>query len=345
MHADERQFPILALSTCWCSARHSDGFAMLREIAGLGFSHVELSHGIRVTLVPGILRALEAGVIKVCSTHNFCPLPAGCARAAPNFYEPSISEPAHHEQWVRQTRRSLDFAAQTGARALVMHLGSVRFPRWPWRDPVEKLLAVAARFYDAPGGPARFAADPEFAALRDRTFQKIRARMAPCWRQVRASVGKILADAAARGVTLGFENRERPGELPLDEQFGELLAGIEPPGAAGYWHDTGHAHLKERLGVIDHRAHLEKHADRLVGFHLHDTTGDGRDHRPVGAGEVDFEMVSRFWKPHHLLVLELSPGVSAEDVARSKTKIETLRKMKTPCQYKTRTPKRARERV
>ena len=69
--------PTLTLSTSWCSHRHTDGYVMLREMADLGFSHVELSHGIRITLVPGILKAVEEGVIKIGSTHNFCPLPTG----------------------------------------------------------------------------------------------------------------------------------------------------------------------------------------------------------------------------------------------------------------------------
>ncbi len=62
---------------------------MAREMADLGFSHIELSHGIRITLVPGILRAVEEGVVKVGSAHNFCPLPMGVFKAAPNLFEPS----------------------------------------------------------------------------------------------------------------------------------------------------------------------------------------------------------------------------------------------------------------
>jgi len=322
---------------------------MLREIADLGFSYVELGHGIRITLVPGILRALDEGVIKVCSTHNFCPLPTGISQAAPNVFEPSVREATHHDQWLRQSRRSLDFAAQTGARALVMHLGSARF--W-WRNPVEKLLARAdelrraARVTDASaaqGGAtspavksgdksphsinesaAGFAGEAGFARLRERTMARIRARMGPYWGQVKTSVEELRAYAVERGVALGFENRERPDELPLDDQFEELFAGIAQPNNAGYWHDTGHAHLKEQLGLIDHRAHLEKNAARLIGFHLHDTTADGRDHQPVGKGGVDFDMVSRFWRPHHLLVLELAPRATVEEVGDSKKRIEGL---------------------
>ena len=66
-----------SLSTCWNSHRHTDGRAMLREIRDLGFDYSELSHGIRVSLMPGILEAVGAGEIKISSLHNFCPLPMG----------------------------------------------------------------------------------------------------------------------------------------------------------------------------------------------------------------------------------------------------------------------------
>ena len=52
-----------SLSTCWNSARHTDGRAMLREIRELGFEYAELSHGIRMSLVPGIFDAVLAGEI------------------------------------------------------------------------------------------------------------------------------------------------------------------------------------------------------------------------------------------------------------------------------------------
>ena len=50
-----------ALSTCWNSNRHTDGRAMLREIRDLGFEYAELSHCIRISLLPGVLDAVDAG--------------------------------------------------------------------------------------------------------------------------------------------------------------------------------------------------------------------------------------------------------------------------------------------
>ena len=44
---------------------------MLREIRDLGFAYAELSHGIRLSLLPGILEAVDTGKIKISSLHNF----------------------------------------------------------------------------------------------------------------------------------------------------------------------------------------------------------------------------------------------------------------------------------
>ncbi|MSU69223.1 MAG: sugar phosphate isomerase/epimerase [Opitutaceae bacterium] len=289
---------------------------MLREIADLGFDHVELSHGIRITLVPGILAAVEEGVIKVGSTHNFCPLPTGVTQAAPNIFEPSALDSQEHDQWLRHTKRSIDFAAQLRARALVCHLGSVRFL---WFSPADTL-----RNYPHSHPQAVLAGDPAYQALLAKALGKLRKRMGPFWAKTKASVHAILEHAAQKGVKLGCENREKFEELPLDEDFPAFLEGLPFGAPVGYWHDTGHADIKEKMGLLDQRQHLEKMAPRLIGFHLHDVSAAGQDHQPVGAGQVDFKMISGFWRPEHLLVLEFSPRLAVEEVMVSKQRIEAL---------------------
>lgn len=73
---------MISCSTCWNSGRHTDGAAMIQEILDLGFDTVELGHGIRLSLVEGILKMVEAGKVKVSSLHNFCPLPPEIPRAS-----------------------------------------------------------------------------------------------------------------------------------------------------------------------------------------------------------------------------------------------------------------------
>src|SRR5580700_9760896 len=139
---------------------------MLKEMADLGFERVELSHGIRITLVPGILKAVEEGVIKVGSIHNFCPLPVGVLHAAPNLFQPSAADDREREQWVRQSKRSIDFAAQVGASVLVCHLGSVKYL---WLPPDRRMEAYLSR------NPAAAASgDKVYAALVGKALHNLR---------------------------------------------------------------------------------------------------------------------------------------------------------------------------
>lgn len=310
--------PILSLSTSWCSHRHTDGYAMLREIADLGFEYAELSHGIRITLVPGILRAVEEKVIKIGSTHNFCPLPTGVNKAAPNLFEPSAKDFREHDQWLRYTKRSLDFAEQVRAPAMVCHLGSVKFF---WLNPTEKLEHYIE---DHPNlDPV---GDEAYRAVLAKCMAKLRKKMGPFWERTQASLREIALHATQKNVKLGLENREAFDELPLDADYADFLATLPPEVPGGYWHDTGHADIKESMGLLEHRAHLEKMAPKLIGFHLHDVSGDGYDHQAIGDGNIDFGMVSSFWRPEHLLTIELGPRVDVDGVKRSKERVEALMK-------------------
>ena len=289
---------------------------MAQEMAGLGFSRVELSHGIRISLVPGILQAVTEGIIQVGSTHNFCPLPTGIMQPMPNLFQPSARAAQEHDQWLRHTKRSIDFTAQVQARVLVCHLGSVSFF---WSNPARKLQEYL-RLNPHAGRDG----DAKYAAMLTEARAKLRKRMGPFWAQTQASVREILDYAAAKNVQLGFENRERFDELPLDADYAEFLAGLPAGAPVGYWHDTGHADIKQSMGLLDHRAHLAQNAARLIGFHLHDVNDQGQDHQAIGQGRIDFKMISEFWQPEHALVLELSPRVSPEAVLRSRQYLETL---------------------
>lgn len=308
--------PIVALSTCWCSHRHQDGYVMLKEMADLGFEWVELSHGIRIPLVPGILRAVEEGIIKVATTHNFCPLPPGVMHAAPNIHMPSSKDARERDQWLRQSKRTMDLAHQVGAKKVIMHLGAVEFF---WFNPARKLSNYLR---DHP--KADLAKDAEYQRILAAAVVKLRSHLPQFWENMKAGIGELLPYAEQKGLKLGFENRERFEELPIDADHGELVAHFARPQACGYWHDTGHADIKENMCLLNHREHLEKNSANLIGFHLHDVSVDGHDHQGIGTGKIDFEMVSSFWRTDHTLVIELSPRISVEDVIKSKKRVEQL---------------------
>jgi sugar phosphate isomerase/epimerase len=305
----------LSLSTCWCSARHTDGYAMVEEMVGLGFKRIELSHGIRLSLVPGILDAVEAGIVEVSSVHNFCPLPGSVQFAAPNLYQPSAGDPREAELWFRYSMQTLDFATKVGADRVIMHSGSVRFFFWS----VEKRLDT---WIEQSGLAAHeLAENPDFQKRRKRAIKSIQRLAKKTMPRIEANYKKLLPEVEARGLKLCLENREGLEEMPLDAEHEALLASLAMPDQAVYWHDTGHAQIKHQLGLLDHRAHLETMSPRLGGFHLHDVSEDGRDHQVPGSGTIDFDMIAEFVRPEHTLVLELSPKLTTEQVLASRDHI------------------------
>ena len=289
---------------------------MLREMAGLGFAWAELSHGIKITLVPGILRAVEEGVIRVSSCHNFCPLPSGVMHAAPNLYVPSSPDARERDQWLRHSRHTIDFARQVKAPKVVMHLGSVEFF---WFNPARKVDA-----YIEAHPAADLAAAPRYQEILARALARLKARMPAYWENTRQGLIELLPYAAQQGVKLGFENRERFEELPLDSDHPALIEAMAQTNACGYWHDCGHAQIKQNMGLLNHREHLGKNAPNAIGFHLHDVNAEGHDHHAIGTGVIDFEMVSSFWRPEHTLVIELSPRLTVEEVLASRMRVEEL---------------------
>lgn len=288
-----------ALSTCWNSDRHDDGRAMLREIRDLGFEYAELSHGIRISLVPGILDAVQAGEIKISTVHNFCPLPIGVTRAAPNIFKFTSTDARERERALRQTVQTLDFAQRVGARLVVLHLGAVEM-----RDYTDKLLALVA---------AGQRETPKYQRLCRELEEKREARREKHTELAHAILRELEAQASQRGLLLGIENREALEEIPFETDFQLLFFDFRGE-TVRYWHDIGHAQIKDNLGFIQHALHLEAMAEHLAGFHIHDVEFPGRDHRAPGKGMIDFNILKPFVTPAHIKVLELSPSLSTEDV-------------------------------
>jgi sugar phosphate isomerase/epimerase len=122
---------------------------------------------------------------------------------------------------------------------------------------------------------------------------------------------KILPEAEKHGLKLGCENRQALEEIPLESDFEFFLREFDSPNIV-YWHDTGHAQIKENLGFIHHALHLESLAARLAGFHVHDVQFPARDHCAPGTGTINFAALKPFVKPEHIKVFEFGPYMPPE---------------------------------
>ena len=272
---------------------------MLREIRELGFEYAELSHGVSISLMPGILAAVEAGEIKISSLHNFCPLPMGVTHAAPNLYEFSAEKDFERELAVRYTLQTFEFARRAKAPAVVLHLGSMEL-----KDYTSRLCDLLQR----DGKPT-----PKFESLRTEAVAKQEAVKGKFVARMYETLRKLLPEAEKRGLKLGCENRQALEEIPLESDFVSFFREFAGPNVA-YWHDIGHAQIKENLGLIRHMEHLESLAGRLMGFHIHDVQFPARDHAVPGTGMVDFAALKPWVKPEHIKVFELSPGLPVDKV-------------------------------
>lgn len=272
---------------------------MLREIRELGFEYAELSHGIRLSLVEGILQAVDAGEIRISSLHNFCPLPMGVSHASPNLFQFSAEPPREREMAVKCTLKTLDFAVRVKAPLVVLHMGSVEMK--DYTSKLKGLLESGRR------------ESPRYEALATEAAERREAKKEPYVERAYATLRQLVPEAEARGIRLGIENREALEEIPFESDFMFFFKEFTSPSVV-YWHDTGHAQIKENLGFIQQAFHLESLADRLAGFHLHDVRPPCRDHCPPGSGMVDFAALRPFVRPEHLKVFELSPVLTVEEV-------------------------------
>ena len=300
-----------AISSCWNSHRHNDGYDMLVELAELGFQYVELSHGTRISLVPGALKAIEENLIKVSSLHNFCPLPLGVMGAAPNLYEPAAASKKERILWLHNTIKTIDFAQRVECDRIVLHSGNIRLL---WGNPASR---VDAAFESADSSKSI-----ELKAVREKGLKRLNSKKNPFMKRLKESFSLIAEKAKEAGVRIGIENREGFSEIPLDDDMPGLLGELQELEVFGYWHDSGHAQLKERMGLLDHRTFLSGLRPHLIGYHLHDVTEKNRDHQVPGTGVIDWTILADNIREGDVVVMEMSPRLTAQEILQGKEFLE-----------------------
>jgi sugar phosphate isomerase/epimerase len=294
---------MISFSTCWNSGRHTAGDAMLAEIRNkLGFDLIELGHGIRLSLMPGIQDVFERGLVRFSSLHNFCPLPVEVMAASPDCYTYSARGAQERERAVKQTLQTIDFAERLGAPFVVLHCGHVPIPR-----VTDRLIDLinAGKMYSREYVRRKIAA----VAKREEHAAFYLARVTECLKP-------IVDHAAKRNVRLGIEGRRGYEQIPSERELPALLDDLNSPNV-GYWHDLGHIQIKENLGFLDHAEWLAQIGSRTLGCHVQDCIWPAQDHQPPFAGDIDLEKLVPLLPSACLFVWEMSPRKTAVEIRRS----------------------------
>ena len=206
---------------------------------------------------------------------------------------------------MRYTLRSVELAAEAGARFVVVHLGHVGGEELAG----DRRLRVLYERGETAGDEWAHASN-EAIEMRARARASVLGAGAALARRAGGGGGGGRSDA-------GLECRLSYHQIPLPEEAVDLLAGY-PPEVAGYWHDVGHAEVLHRLGLVALDSWFELLGDRLVGTHLQDVRGI-LDHRAPGNGDVDFAALAARIPPDAARTLEIAQHEPDADLARGLT--------------------------
>lgn len=275
---------------------------MIEEIVDLGFTNIELSHGMTIAKLPGILKAYERGLFTCSGVHNFFPSPVEVMIDAPDAYEYTSHRSFDRQRAMDMTFRTLEIAEKFEAQYLVLHMGSVPLNPAAW---TKKLTAMVTE-----GGQH----SPEYIKHK-LAFVKKREKIGPrYYDRAIESLTKIAEKAEKAGIKLAIESRSRYEDMPTEREMIALQAHFADHPAVGYWHDFGHVQLKHNLGLLDHIEWLEKISPHLIGGHVHDVEWPARDHRVPYGGTLEYASLLKFFPPGCPLIWELSPTRRSEEI-------------------------------
>lgn len=291
---------IFSVSTHWNAARHTDGEAMIDEIVALtGLRHVELGYDLTADLVPGVRKAVAAKTVGVTSLHNFCPVPIGAHRGHPELFVMTSFDSRVRENAILHTRRTVEFAAEIGARSVVMHGGNVEM----------KALSVELIEIAAEGG----AYNPKYEKIKTRLLLERDRRIGPHLDHLKRGLEELLPALEQYKVTLCLENLPTWESIPSETEMEELLKAFNSPWL-GAWYDIGHGQIRQNLGFVAHRQWFQRLRPLIRGMHVHDVLPPARDHVMPPKGQIDFKDFSPLIPDGIPLVIEPSAGTLPEDL-------------------------------
>lgn len=302
-------------STCWNSSRHTDGGAICDEIRELGFEYIEASHGLSVSKITGIMKAVDEKRIRVAGVHNFCPSPIEVLADAPDAYQFTSHRPTDRERARRLTQETLMMAARLGAKYVVLHMGSVSLMKGKTASrELERMVRNGLRD------------TRKYAELKGKWVRR-RQKLGPLYlERARQALQQLTDEAAKSGVVLAVEGRSHFEQVPGEWEMLPLMEEFRANPHVVYWHDFGHIQRKHNLQMLDHAQYLQQLQPFLYGAHVNDVRWPSRDHRaPFLGGCVDFDtLLPQFFRKSMPLTWELSPSVSREEISEVRARWNAL---------------------
>jgi len=298
----------LSLSTNWCNRRIESSEEIADLALSLGFEELELGYHTTPQQAQGFKARLD--VIPVGSVHAFCPVPVSAPQGYPELYSLASFDAEDRKMAQIQVKRTAAFAADMGAKTVVLHAGRVMCETWFARNRLKKRAKEGLKMLDVFKG--------ELAAL--------------------------VPELERLGVTLALENLPYYEGFPNETEMAAILEAFKGAPVKA-WFDTGHHRVRECSGFLPQAAENqgpgskvqgprsdEQNAksevqstmaegagaldfrpltlDSFAGMHLNDVVDINDDHLAPGFGKVDFAALVPLAKSVRHVVFEPNAQVS-----------------------------------
>lgn len=291
-----------SISTHWNAYRHASGEALIEEVLALGISAVELGYDLRLDLVEGVKKMISSGAVVVPSVHNYCPVPPGAPRGHPELYTPASPDSRTRENAVVHMTRTIQFAAEVGAKVVVAHAGNVDMSHMS-RELVE-WCRNGRQF------------TPAYENLKMKIQMTREKKAVKQLDYLRASIDRLLPELERNQVVLAFENLPTWESIPTEIEAEKLMQQYNSPWLR-CWFDFGHAAIRQNIGFINMERWVERLTPWIAGAHIHDVRAPVQDHTMPPQGCIPFDIYRDFARGNIIRVLEPAPGEDADAIKQA----------------------------
>lgn len=294
---------MIGISTCyWTLDVKEDPEQIIADILDAGFGAVELEYRISETQFKRIRSQIKK-YFKVLSIHNYFPKPNNPhINGSGDLFLLSSTDKDEHAQAIKYTIRTIEYANDMEANAVVLHLGRVEMQN-PF-DEFKRLFQEGK----ISGEEGRKFID-EQRSIRNSLRQKNLDA-------VLKALDKLVILAERYEVLLGIENRFYFHEIPDIEELKIIFKEFEGSNI-GYWHDIGHAVVQERLGICSQKDLLRSFRNDMVGVHIHDIKGI-EDHLAPGEGDLNFQQIMQEINNDVIKILEIHNKAKKENLIKAR---------------------------
>lgn len=295
-----------SLSTSYFTKSAMSAEEFLHLAKSMGFDAVELGYAIFHDQYEDF--KILSSILPITSVHAFAPLPLSAPYAHPELYEFGAEDEGMRFLARHQVMESIRYAAELGAKTLVLHAGRVEISDFFHKLSSSRLRSLFIKGEKSP-------ADKKYSRALALAVKNRRKNGLKRYETLKKELDGMVKTLLEHNIVLALENMPYLEGFP-DESELERFVGDFKGAPIKLWYDSGHQHIRGVLGYNskssdEWKAELESLAvnGMIRGMHINDVLDIDDDHFAPGEGNVDFVSFEKVAKNVEHIVFEPNANV------------------------------------